>query len=148
MKSARLNSKIYLMTINKWVNEFFSEYFKSTYDELYDDNEMKRNEVIYLLSILLSDQYSFPSKTAKMRRYQIVVKSWMKVFNSSYYKRFFAINGVWELFSVLHNSGYISKIIDSYPKLSSSKDSYLKIAKNIINFDQSGTLLKSNIRKC
>lgn len=71
----------------------------------------------------------------------------MKSFDSKNYKKLLLCEGISTIFRLISEAGFVDKIIEVYPKLNSSRDSYLKVADNMINFPESKTLLQSNIRK-
>ena len=72
---------------------------------------------------------------------------WIKSFKSIDYRRFFMTSGVSELFRIMIDTGFIDRIINAYPKLTSSRDSHQKIAMNIANFKIVRRLLQSNLHK-
>ena len=130
-----------------FVTQFYNDHFKShsTSHMLLSDHD--EENLIFILRILISDKYSYFTKSEALKKPTQLMKSLMKSFNSGDYKKFFLIPGVSELFKLMIRAGFVDRIINAYPKLASSKDSYLKIANNIAEFKVVRKLLPSNLHK-
>ena len=144
----KLNGRNRSLFFKEFVTDFYNENFKSCALATLTLNEEKEENLKFVLSILLSEKNSFPSKTTPMRNLMLLTKSCMKKFDSKDYTRFLMFDGVSDMFKIIYETGLVHKIIEVYPKLNSSKDSYLKVVDNIINFSKTKTLLQSNLRKC
>ena len=58
------------------------------------------------------------------------------------YERFFILSNISESFNMLIESGVVNQMIDAYPKLSESRDNYLRTAQSIVDFKLTKTLMK------
>ena len=130
-----------------FVTQFYNEHFKPHVAVHMNMNAKEEENMIFILKILISDKYSFYTKSEALKRPTLLIKSLMKSFRSVEYKRFFMTWGVSELFRTMFETGFIDRIINAYPKLTTSKDSYEKIANNIANFKTTKNLLQSNLHK-
>ena len=144
----KLNGRNRSLIFKEYVTDFYNEYFKSYVIGKLSFTESQEDNIKFLLSIILSEKNSFPSKTTHMRNLIILIKSWMKSFDSKNYTKFFSEEGVSDLFKIIFETGFIHRAIEVYPKLNSSRDSYLKVIENIMSFPETKTLLQSNLKKC
>ena len=90
----------------------------------------------------MTNKYSFPYKTDKNRKIMVQFESINQKFSKISYERFFNLSNISEVFDIFIKSGVVNQIIDAYPKLSESRDSYLKTAKSIVDFKTTKTLMK------
>ena len=90
----------------------------------------------------MTNKYSFPYKTDKDIKFMAQFESINQKFTKLSYERFLILSNISEVFDIFIKSGVVNQIIDAYPKLSESRDSYLKTAKSIVDFKTTKTLMK------
>ena len=127
---------------NEYIWSFYEKYFKPFVSDEITLNQQTEDEICFIVATILTNKYSFPSKTKKHRKFIDLFESIRSKFTKATYERFFRINNVPEVFNILLKSGLVDKIINVYPKLSDSKESYLRVAQNIANFKETRTLIK------
>ena len=124
------------------VKTFYEKYFKQFADNEISSNEENEKEILFIISTILTNKYSFPYKTDKDRKVMAQFESINQKFSKISYERFFILNNIPEIFNMFIKSGVVNQMIDAYPKLSESRDSYLKTAKSIVDFKTTKTLMK------
>ena len=124
------------------VKNFYEKYFKQYADNEITSNEEDEKEILLILSTILTNKYSFPYKTDKDRKIMAQFESINQKFSKISYEKFFILNNISEIFNMFIKSGVVNQMIDAYPKLSESRDSYLKTAKSIVDFKTTKTLMK------
>ena len=124
------------------VKTFYEKYFKQFVGNEITSNEKNEEEVCFIISTILTNKYSFPYKTDKHRKYMAQFESINQKFSKISYERFFILRNISEIFNILIESGIVNQIVDTYPKLSESRDSYLKTAKSIVDFKTTKELMK------
>ena len=124
------------------VKSFYEKYFKQFADNEITSNEESENEIWFIISTILTNKYSFPYKTDKDRKFMAQFESINQKFTKLSYERFLILSNISEVFDIFIKSGVVNQIIDAYPKLSESRDSYLKTAKSIVDFKTTKTLMK------
>ena len=65
-----------------------------------------------------------------------------KLFTKLSYERFFISNNISEVFNMFIKSGVVNQTLEAYPKLSESRDNYLRTAQSIVDFKLTKTLMK------
>ena len=134
----KLTSALY----KQLVIDFYNKYLKETATTKMNLSLKDQERLCFLLSILIANKVSFPSKTGEMARQINTFRLMLQKFSSKLYPQFFSIALVPELFSLLEASGIVDKLLLSHPNLNASKDSYLRVLNNIINFRENSRLLK------
>ena len=124
------------------VKKYYETHFKQYADPSISESAEKEEYICILLGIILTKSYSYPNKTEKFRRLISSFHSVYQKFSIPAYARFFKIEYVCELFEIMKSAGVIDNMIQAYPKLSESKDSYLRIYESIVDFKKSNELLK------
>ena len=118
------------------------KYFKPFANEKITSNDVIEEEVCFIISIILSNKYSFKYKSDKRQRFRSQFEKLNKAFSVNDYERFFFKSYISDVFEMFVKSGVVDKMIEAYPKLSDSRDSYLRIAQSIVEFKTTKTLIK------
>ena len=124
------------------VKIFYEKYFRPFANEEITSNDVIEEEVCFIISTILSKKYSFKYKSDKRQRFRSQFEKLNKAFSIDDYERFFFKNYVSDVFEMFVKSGVVDKMIEAYPKLSDSRDSYLRIAQSIVEFKTTKTLIK------
>ena len=124
------------------VKKFYEKYLKQYADPSISESVDKEDYICILLGIILTKSYSYPNKTEKFRRLIWSFNTIYQKFSIPAYQKFFKTEYVCELFEMMKKAGIIDNMIQAYPKLSESKDSYLRIYESIVNFKRINELLK------
>ena len=107
-----------------------------------DVREREHEHFCFILGVLITNKVSFSSKTEEMKKQLFLFRSMLKKFCKNTYHQFFVSSFVARFFKLLQLSGLIEKLLKTYPKLSQSFDSYLKIAASIAEFEENPRLLQ------
>ena len=140
---------ISLMPVNKPsdvyrknVRSLYEKFFRSFASNQITSSEETEEEICFIIATILSNKYSFPYKTDRHRRFISQFENVNHKFSKSTYERFLSINEISNVFEMFLKSGMVDKMIEAYPKLSESRDSYLRTAKSIVEFKETKTLMK------
>lgn len=125
----KISSKDYKDLITKFYNRHFRAYQDSS-DEVY----------ISLLSKFITNSLNLPNKTNNSMALSNLFKEVFKNFSLSVYSRFFSTKNVPEFFSLLIRSGVVDHVIQLYPKMRDSAETYKKAAETLANYSQTQIL--------
>ena len=124
-------SELYKQFVKRFYQKHLQEYACQSIKESCD----KEDSIWFVLGVVLSKIYTFPNKTNKWRYLIKIFESVHHSFSIINFKKLMKIEYVSELFKIISDSGIIEKTIVAYPKLSALKDSYLRVSKSIIEFN-------------
>ena len=124
------------------VKKFYEIHFKQYADPSISRSTDKEDCICELLGVILTKNYSCPNRTNRYRKIASDFQAVYKKFSIVAYVKFLRAKYVSELFRILKDSGVIHNMIQAYPKLSESNDSYLRVLDNIIDFYKTNKLLK------
>ncbi|CAI2386337.1 unnamed protein product [Moneuplotes crassus] len=112
------SNKEYYFYLEKMFKKYFLDIFKNKYGE----SEVLQEKVKQVFSLMMTLDYNIPAKTPFFVSLKRRVKIIMKKYSIFQYTQFFKVQGVLEFFEILKKSGITEKIIQSYPKLSDSRE--------------------------
>ena len=83
----------------------------------HDEGDEERKQLfIENLASFLTVKYWIPENSFRIRKFRCLIKQNVKQYSIHKYETFFGLEGCVDFFRTLQNSGFISKIIDAYPK--------------------------------
>ena len=124
------------------VKKFYEKHFRQFEDPTISRSIDKEDSICELLGVILTKNYSYSNRTNRYRAIATSFQAAYKKFSIVAYVRLFRTEYVCELFKILKDSGVIHKMIQAYPKLSESNDSYLRVLDSIVDFNKTNRLLK------
>lgn len=119
-------------TFKGMLTEFSSRYFQSALQQV---SESEDSEQLFLenLASFMTNKFWIPDNSFRIRKFRGLITANLKQYSAHKYCQLFNLEGCVEFFKVLETSGFAARIIDAYPKLAESRDSYLKVVSDIIN---------------
>ena len=120
----------------QYVKEFYQKHLKEYASQSIKESWNKEDSIWLVLGVVLSKTYTFPNKTGKWRNLIKIFESVHHAFSIVNFKKLMKIEYVSELFKIINDSGIAEKTINAYPKLSVLKDSYLRVSKCIVEFNE------------
>ncbi|CAI2378189.1 unnamed protein product [Moneuplotes crassus] len=110
---------------------FYSKYFKVVQESISISDEDSQLFIQNLASFVTSN-YWLPGNSFRIRKFRSMIKKNLKQYSVRKYSEFYKLEGCSKFYEVLYKSGFIQRIIEAYPKLKESKDSYYRAVEDIM----------------
>ena len=113
---------------NKYVIEFYDTRFRVYANDEDINNDEAHQKYEFIISIMICNKHSYPNKTESQRKFISLFESIFQRYSKKAYDRLFKVPYVCDVFKILMNSGFIENMIQSYPKLYESRETYHRMA--------------------
>lgn len=119
-------SSVFKQKLTEFSTKYFQDYLQS--------NDPEQTEIfLENLATFMTNKFWIPDNSFRIRKFRTLLNVNLKQYSSYKYKQFFKLEGCVTFFKILSAAGFLDKIIEAYPKLNQSQESYQKIISEILN---------------